>query len=90
MCTRFEGDIKRRSSRLLTCLFKGDYFSVWATEDGVITFADNLAIANDNCTNHWIWGRMTPAALGQLERAAHERNIRFVLSRALVRCHSER
>jgi hypothetical protein len=63
---------------------------MWTAEDGVISLAHDLAVSHNDGTNQRIWGRMTPAALGQLERAAHERKIRFVVSRALVRCHSER
>ena len=79
MVARLERDVHRRSPRTITRRFQGNYFGVCLTVAGVKPFADDDTVANDNSADHRVRRCLTPALLGEGERATHELRVAYVV-----------
>jgi hypothetical protein len=71
MVARLEIYIQRCALRALAGFAKRNYFSVRLAGARVIAFADNLIVADDDCSHHRIGLRLSPSKPRQLESSRH-------------------
>lgn len=71
MVAGLERDVHGRSARAIARCLEGGDFGMGLTVPRVVPLADDAAITNDNSADHRVRRCLTPALLGEGERATH-------------------
>src|SRR5439155_23995096 len=68
---RLERYVHGRSAGAIAGGLERNHFGVRLSRTCVVSFPDNDTVANDNSADHWVRRCLTPALLGEGQRATH-------------------
>ena len=71
MVAGLESDVHGRPAGAIASSFESYHLSVGFAVSGVVAFADDGTVANDNSADHRVRRCLTPPLLGEGERATH-------------------